>query len=172
MKPSSGKELHTIHTFSRIFIPYPQRSFSLPLVLSCLSSLSSVSLSRPGFTAVQVMHKLVHPHIVGYLGAELQDSKRRLCIFQEWVPAGSLHSLLDQFGALSDAMTRKYTRQVLEGLTYLHAHRVIHRDVKSKNILVDDRGNVKVGGLMGASVGSVGGGTRALTAVGLSFAAV
>lgn len=93
----------------------------------------------------QVMHKLVHPHIVGYLGAELQDSKRRLCIFQEWVPAGSLHSLLGQFGALSDAMTRKYTRQVLEGLVYLHANRVIHRDVKSKNILVDDRGNVKVG---------------------------
>ncbi len=95
------------------------------------------------------MHKLVHPHIVGYLGAELQDSKRRLCIFQEWVPAGSLHSLLGQFGALSDAMTRKYTRQVLEGLVYLHANRVIHRDVKSKNILVDDRGNVKVGGWVG-----------------------
>lgn len=95
----------------------------------------------------QVMHKLVHPHIVGYLGAELQDSQRKLCIFQEWVPAGSLHSLLDQFGALSDAMTRKYTGQVLEGLMYLHANRVIHRDVKSKNILVDDRGNVKVRGL-------------------------
>lgn len=91
------------------------------------------------------MHKLVHPHIVGYLGAELQDSQRKLCIFQEWVPAGSLHSLLDQFGALSDAMTRKYTGQVLEGLAYLHANRVIHRDVKSKNILVDDRGSVKVG---------------------------
>ena len=90
------------------------------------------------------MHKLVHPHIVGYLGAELQDSQRTLCIFQEWVPAGSLHSLLDQFGALSDAMTRKYTGQVVDGLTYLHANRVIHRDVKSKNILVDDRGNVKV----------------------------
>lgn len=94
------------------------------------------------------MHKLVHPHIVGYLGAELQDSQRKLCIFQEWVPAGSLHSLLDQFGALSDAMTRKYTGQVLEGLAYLHANRVIHRDVKSKNILVDDRGNVKVGLVM------------------------
>ncbi|CAN0528102.1 unnamed protein product [Ectocarpus sp. 12 AP-2014] len=96
------------------------------------------------YNEIQVMHKLVHPHIVGYLGAELQDSKRKLCIFQEWVPAGSLHSLLGQFGALSDAMTRKYTRQVLEGLVYLHANRVIHRDVKSKNILVDDRGNVKL----------------------------
>eukprot|EP00903_Cladosiphon_okamuranus_P008458 g8126.t1 len=96
------------------------------------------------YNEIQVMHKLVHPHIVGYLGAELQDSRQRLCIFQEWVPAGSLHSLLGQFGALSDAMTRKYTKQVLEGLVYLHANRVIHRDVKSKNILVDDRGNVKL----------------------------
>lgn len=101
------------------------------------------------------MHKLIHPHIVGYLGAELQDSQRKLCIFQEWVPAGSLHSLLDQFGALSDAMTRKYTGQVLEGLAYLHAHRVIHRDVKSKNILVDDRGNVKVIGWRCSCAGGV-----------------
>lgn len=100
------------------------------------------------------MHKLAHPHIVGYLGAELQDSQQTLCIFQEWIPAGSLHSVLEQFGALSDTMTRRYTRQVLEGLVFLHANRVIHRDVKSKNILVDDRGNVKVGGAAGVLVGA------------------
>lgn len=118
------------------------------------------AVCMPPLFWLQVMHKLIHPHIVGYLGAELQDSQRKLCIFQEWVPAGSLHSLLDQFGSLSDAMTRKYTGQVLEGLTYLHANRVIHRDVKSKNILVDDRGNVKVsrGGGGGGRGGGGGGG--------------
>ncbi|CAM9211343.1 unnamed protein product, partial [Discosporangium mesarthrocarpum] len=96
------------------------------------------------YTEIQVMHRLVHPHIVGYLGAELQDSQRTLCIFQEWVPAGSLHSLLEQFGALAESTTRLYMGQLLDGLTYLHANRVIHRDIKAKNILVDDRGNVKL----------------------------
>ncbi|CAM9374948.1 unnamed protein product [Choristocarpus tenellus] len=96
------------------------------------------------YMEIQVMHRLVHPHIVGYLGAELQDSQRTLCIFQEWVPAGSLHSLLEQFGALGESTTRLYMRQLLQGLVYLHENRVIHRDIKAKNILVDDRGNVKL----------------------------
>jgi serine/threonine protein kinase len=36
------------------------------------------------------------------------------------------------------------TRQILEGLAYLHRRRVVHRDIKGGNILIDDRGTVKV----------------------------
>lgn len=37
-----------------------------------------------------------------------------------------------------------YTRQILNGLAYIHANRVMHRDLKSENILVSNAGNIKI----------------------------
>eukprot|EP00592_Proboscia_alata_P000860 CAMPEP_0194372086 /NCGR_PEP_ID=MMETSP0174-20130528/20384_1 /TAXON_ID=216777 /ORGANISM="Proboscia alata, Strain PI-D3" /LENGTH=996 /DNA_ID=CAMNT_0039150383 /DNA_START=634 /DNA_END=3621 /DNA_ORIENTATION=+ len=93
---------------------------------------------------IEVMKLLNHPNIVRYLGAEVDNSKSLLHIFQEWVPGGSLASLLRKFGPFGKRVICIYLRQILEGLEYLHDNHIIHRDVKGGNILVDDRGNVKL----------------------------
>ncbi|KAG5177631.1 kinase-like domain-containing protein, partial [Tribonema minus] len=98
-----------------------------------------------------LMRQFSHPNIVSYLGAEIREEDGQLCIFQEWVPGGSVSSLLRRFGPFSEDMTRRYTRQALRGLTYLHQHQVVHRDIKGSNILVDDRGTVKLADF-GASI--------------------
>ena len=47
---------------------------------------------------VRLMARLSHANIVDYLGAELDEAKGTLRIYQEWVPGGSIDSLLAKFG--------------------------------------------------------------------------
>eukprot|EP00698_Gefionella_okellyi_P024319 TRINITY_DN8546_c0_g1_i1.p1 TRINITY_DN8546_c0_g1~~TRINITY_DN8546_c0_g1_i1.p1 ORF type:complete len:1153 (-),score=258.95 TRINITY_DN8546_c0_g1_i1:118-3576(-) len=91
---------------------------------------------------VNLMRGLDHESIVQYYGAEIRDNVFN--IFLEYVPGGSLAALLSKFGPMREEMIRKYTGQILSGLAYLHAHNIVHRDVKGANILVDQLGNVKV----------------------------
>mmetsp|Transcript_38940 Transcript_38940/g.121991 ORF Transcript_38940/g.121991 Transcript_38940/m.121991 type:complete len:807 (-) Transcript_38940:535-2955(-) len=91
---------------------------------------------------VEFMKALRHQRVVQYLGAEIVGDV--LHIFTEWVPGGSILTLLNRFGKLSETIASKYTKQTLEGLDFLHAQGVIHRDIKASNILVDDRGAVKL----------------------------
>ena len=88
------------------------------------------------------MRSLVHPNIVRYLGTDSAVST--LYIFTEWVPGGSVQALVTRFGKLSETIVRKYVAQLLVGLEYLHSQQIIHRDIKAANILVDDRGTIKL----------------------------
>ncbi|CAM9527333.1 unnamed protein product, partial [Phaeothamnion confervicola] len=122
---------------------------------------------RELYREVSLMRRLAHPHVVAYLGAEVCAAEGHLCIFQEYMAGGSLLSLLRRFGPFCEDMARRYLRQALRGLRYLHAHAVAHGDLKCSNILVDDRGVVKLadfgasldlGGDAGDGYGSGGGG--------------
>ena len=85
---------------------------------------------------------LRHPNIVRYIGTEVTSST--LSIFMEYVPGGSLKSLIDKFGKLEESVVRSYTRQLLLGLEYLHRNGIAHRDVKGANCLVGNDGAIKL----------------------------
>lgn len=47
-------------------------------------------------------------------------------------------------GAFKESVVRVYTRQIVLGLEYLHQNKIMHRDIKGANILVDNTGLVKL----------------------------
>lgn len=59
-----------------------------------------------------------------------------------------LKKLLDQRCAgstgLDPALVKSYLWQLLQGISHCHAHRVLHRDLKPQNLLIDARGNIKL----------------------------
>ena len=48
-----------------------------------------------------------------------------------------MHDLAELAGGLEEEKIRMYTKQILDGVEYLHTHMVIHRDIKGGNILLD-----------------------------------
>jgi mitogen-activated protein kinase kinase kinase len=91
---------------------------------------------------IGLLRELKHPNIVQYLGSNTEET--RLNIFLEYVPGGSVASMLVNYGPLGESLICHFVRQILEGLTYLHSMNIIHRDIKGANILVDQKGGVKI----------------------------
>lgn len=105
---------------------------------------SAQSELRALCSEIELMRSFEHPNIVRYLGATVDEPNLQLCIFQEWVPGGSLANLLTHYGAFAESVIRQYTTHILEGLIYLHANHIIHRDIKCGNVLVDEDGVAKL----------------------------
>jgi len=91
---------------------------------------------------IELLQGMHHQHIVQYLGTSSDET--HLNIFLEYVPGGSIAAMLKQYNTFPEPLTRNFTRQILDGLSYLHSRNIIHRDIKGANILVDNRGAVKI----------------------------
>jgi mitogen-activated protein kinase kinase kinase len=91
-----------------------------------------------------LLRDLRHPNIVQYLGCS--SSADYLNIFYEYVPGGSVETMLNSYGAIQEPLVRSFVRQLLTGLAYLHNRDIIHGDIKGANILLDNNGTIKISG--------------------------
>lgn len=89
------------------------------------------------------LSSLNSPHIVGYKGCDVtsEDNKLMYNLFMEYAPGGTLNDEIHRNGGrLDESLIVSYTRQILQGLEYLHSNRVVHCDIKSRNILMAESG--------------------------------
>ncbi|XP_050379149.1 serine/threonine-protein kinase EDR1 isoform X2 [Argentina anserina] len=95
---------------------------------------------------IDIMKRLRHPNVLLFMGAVY--SQERLAIVTEYLPRGSLFRQLHKNNQALDTKRRmRMALDVARGMNYLHRRNppIVHRDLKSSNLLVDKNWTVKVG---------------------------
>ncbi|UCG23404.1 MAG: serine/threonine protein kinase [Chloroflexota bacterium] len=90
----------------------------------------------------QVLARLDHPNLVDV--TDFFHAAGRAYLVMKFVEGQSLQSLIDEEGALSESLVLQWADQLLDSLSYCHAHGVIHRDIKPANIIVRPDGKAKL----------------------------
>lgn len=82
---------------------------------------------------VHLLRRLDHPNIVRYIAADASEGL--LKIFLEYIPGGSIKSLLEKFGSLEESVMSNYTRQLLLVCAII-AYRVEYHCMRSQALCV------------------------------------
>ncbi|KAI4253048.1 MAG: hypothetical protein LQ352_003940 [Teloschistes flavicans] len=91
-----------------------------------------------------VMKESSHPNIVNFLDSFLQEGNNELWVVMEYMEGGALTDVIDNNKQITEAQISTICNETCKGLAHLHSQNIIHRDIKSDNVLLDARGNVKI----------------------------
>ncbi|CAI9727390.1 mitogen-activated protein kinase kinase kinase 13-like isoform X1 [Octopus vulgaris] len=93
-------------------------------------------------TDIKNLRKLNHPNIISFKGVCTQAPC--FCIIMEYCPYGQLYEILRDGKEIPPALILDWSKQIASGMNYLHSHKIIHRDLKSPNVLVAKNDVVKI----------------------------
>ncbi|KPI89217.1 mitogen-activated protein kinase-like protein [Leptomonas seymouri] len=99
---------------------------------------------------VEALSQMRHENIVGYDCCAVQDEY--FFIICEYMSAGTLGKLIQSLTTIPERAVRKYARDVLFGLCYLHQRSWVHCDIKPDNILMQSDGTCKLADFGAASL--------------------
>ncbi|KAI1105895.1 Pkinase-domain-containing protein [Jackrogersella minutella] len=93
---------------------------------------------------IMVMKDSKHRNIVNFLDAFLRNNNAELWVVMEYMEGGALTDVIDNNPVITEEQISTICLETCRGLQHLHSQNIIHRDIKSDNVLLDARGNVKI----------------------------
>lgn len=98
----------------------------------------TVELQKQIMSELEILYKCDSPYIITFFGAFFVENRISICT--EFMDGGSL----DVYKRIPEHVLGRIAVAVVKGLTYLWSLKILHRDVKPSNILVNTRGHVKL----------------------------
>ncbi|XP_039792398.1 serine/threonine-protein kinase STY46-like isoform X2 [Panicum virgatum] len=103
----------------------------------------NADMQREFAQEVFIMRKVRHKNVVQFIGACTKPPN--LCIVTEYMSGGSVYDYLHKHkGVFKLPALIGVAMDVSKGMSYLHQNNIIHRDLKTANLLIDENGTVKV----------------------------
>ncbi|KAL4331802.1 hypothetical protein GQ457_07G043090 [Hibiscus cannabinus] len=94
---------------------------------------------------VQIMKILEHPNIVNLIEVIDDPAMDQFYMVLEYVESKWVCEDSGPQGGIGEDTARKYVRDIVSGLMYLHDHNIVHGDIKPDNLLITGTGTVKIG---------------------------
>ncbi len=89
-----------------------------------------------------LMKKLNHPNVTKIL--EMFEDDEYILIAMEYINGGNLFSFVKKRRKLSEKTAKFLFRQIILGIKHIHSQKIVHRDIKLENILIDLNNNIKI----------------------------
>lgn len=90
---------------------------------------------------ISILKELSHPNVVQF--KDVVHADKKLYLVFEYLDQ-DLKRFMDSVPALRPALVKSYLFQLINGIAFCHAHRVLHRDLKPQNLLIDRTGKLKL----------------------------
>uniref|UniRef100_A0A6Q2YKU4 MAP/microtubule affinity-regulating kinase 3 n=1 Tax=Esox lucius TaxID=8010 RepID=A0A6Q2YKU4_ESOLU len=94
------------------------------------------------FREVRIMKILNHPNIVKLF--EVIETEKTLYLIMEYASGGEVFDYLVAHGRMKEKEARAKFRQIVSAVQYCHQKRIVHRDLKAENLLLDADMNIKI----------------------------
>ncbi|XP_069680653.1 serine/threonine-protein kinase SIK2-like [Periplaneta americana] len=105
------------------------------------SQLDAVNLQKV-YREVDIMKQLDHPHIIKLY--QVMETKNMIYIVSEYASQGEIFDYIARYGRMTESAARRKFWQILSAVEYCHNRRVVHRDLKAENLLMDGHMNIKI----------------------------
>lgn len=94
------------------------------------------------YREVDIMKRLDHPHIIKLY--QVMETKNMIYIVSEYASKGEIFDYIARYGRMAEQAARRKFWQILSAVEYCHERRIVHRDLKAENLLLDSNMNIKI----------------------------